>query len=110
MGLKESENYDNVLQTIQYDFNRGYVEKTNKKEVDLKNKYWNILTENVKIVHINIDELSKLWYSESRKQYSKNYQILCGISALIGMVCTKKSKLEEELKEIPLEEEIEKLK
>lgn len=27
-----------------------------------------------------------------------------------GMVCTKKSKLEEELKEIPLEEEIEKLK
>ena len=83
MGLKESENYDNVLQTIQYDFNRGYVEKTNKKEVDLRNKYGNILTENVKIVHINIDELSKLWYSESRKQYSKNYQILCGISALM---------------------------
>ena len=28
MGLKESENYDNVLQTIQYDFNRGgYVQK-----------------------------------------------------------------------------------
>lgn len=93
MGLKESENYDNVLQTIQYDFNRGYVEKTNKKEVDLRNKYGNILTENVKIEHINIDKLSKLWYSESRKQYSKNYQILCGISALMVWYVQKRVNL-----------------
>ena len=54
----------------------------------------------------NVDELSKLWYSENRNKYSKNYQILCGISAL--MMCTRKKKLEEELEHIPLEEEIKK--
>ena len=57
-------------------------------------------------MHINIDELSKVWYSENRNKHSRNYQILCGLSAL--MVCTKKSKLEEELQNIPLEEEIKK--
>ena len=51
----------------------------------------------------NVDELSKLWYSENRNKYSKKYQILCGISAL--MMYTKKKKLEEELEHIPLEEE-----
>ena len=54
----------------------------------------------------NVDELSKLWYSENRNKYSKNYQILCGISAL--MMCTRKKKIEEELEHIPLEEEIKK--
>ena len=54
----------------------------------------------------NVDELSKLWYSENRNKYSKNYQILCGISAL--MMCTRKKKLEEELEHIPLEEGIKK--
>lgn len=55
---------------------------------------------------MNVDELSKLWYSENRNKYSKNYQILCGISAL--MMCTRKKKIEEELEHIPLEEEIRK--
>ena len=95
MGLKESKNYDNVLQTIQYNFNRWYVDRVNKEKIDeyyLRNKYGNILTEDIKIVRLNIDELSKLWHSEDRNKYSKNYQILCGISA--SMVCTKKEKLE----------------
>ena len=107
IGLKEKEDYDKLLQTIQYNFNRGYVDRVNKEKIDeyyLRNKYGNILTEDIKIVHINIDELSKVWYSENRNKHSKNYQILCGLSAL--MVCTKKSKLEEELRKIPLEEEI----
>mgnify|MGYP004660520019 CR=1 FL=1 len=109
IGLKEGTNYNEIVQTIQYNFNRGYVDKTNKSLIDeyyLRNKYGNILTEDMKIVHLNIDELSKLWYSEDRNKYSKNYQILCGISAL--MVCTKKEKLEKELEQIPLEEEIKK--
>ena len=109
LGLKENENYNKLLQTIQYNFNRGYVDKTNRSLIDeyyLRNKYGNILTEDIKIVHINVDELSKLWYSENRNKYSKNYQILCGISAL--MMCTRKKKLEEELEHIPLEEEIKK--
>ena len=109
LGLKEKENYNKLLQTIQYNFNRGYVDKTNRNLIDeyyLRNKYGNILTEDIKIVHINVDELSKLWYSENRNKYSKNYQILCGISAL--MMCTRKKKLEEELEHIPLEEEIKK--
>ena len=99
LGLKENENYNKLLQTIQYNFNRGYVDKTNRSLIDeyyLRNKYGNILTEDIKIVHINVDELSKLWYSENRNKYSKNYQILCGISAL--MMCTRKKKLEEEIR------------
>lgn len=76
LGLKENENYNKLLQTIQYNFNRGYVDKTNRSLIDeyyLRNKYGNILTEDIKIVHINVDELSKLWYSENRNKYSKNY-------------------------------------
>ena len=76
LGLKEKENYNKLLQTIQYNFNRGYVDKTNRNLIDeyyLRNKYGNILTEDIKIVHINVDELSKLWYSENRNKYSKNY-------------------------------------
>ena len=99
LGLKENENYNKLLQTIQYNFNRGYVDKTNRSLIDeyyLRNKYGNILTEDIKIVHINVYELSKLWYSENKNKYSKNYQILCGISAL--MMCTRKKKLEEEIR------------
>lgn len=79
LGLKENENYNKLLQTIQYNFNRGYVDKTNRSLID---EYY------------------------LRNKYSKNYQILCGISAL--MMCTRKKKLEEELERIPLEEEIKK--
>ena len=109
LGLKENENYNKLLQTIQYNFNREYVDKTNRSLIDeyyLRNKYGNILTEDIKIVHINVDELSKLWYCENRNKYSKNYQILCGITAL--MMCTRKKNLEEKLEHISLEEEIKK--
>ena len=80
IGLKEKEDYDKLLQTIQYNFNRGYVDRVNKEKIEeyyLRNKYGNILTEDIKIVHINIDELSKVWYSENRNKHSKNYQIFC---------------------------------
>ena len=70
----------------------------------LENKYGHILTEKLKIIHINIEELSKLWYSEARFNYPENYQILCGISAL--MMCTDKSKFESDIRSVPLDEKI----
>ena len=79
----------------------------NKEKIDeymLRNKYGHILTEKLKIVHINIEELSKLWYSEARFNYPENYQILCGISAL--MMCTDKSKFESDIRNVPLDEKI----
>ena len=53
MGLEESEDYTNIKTTIQYNFNLKYVDKINKEKVDeyvLRN---NILTEKLKIIHIN---------------------------------------------------------
>ena len=107
MGLEESEDYTNIKTTIQYNFNLKYVDKINKEKVDeyvLRNKYGHILTEKLKIIHINIEELSKLWYSEARFNYPENYQILCGISAL--MMCTDKNKFESDIKDVPLDEKI----
>ena len=56
MGLEESEDYTNIKTTIQYNFNLKYVDKINKEKVDeyvLRNKYGHILTEKLKIIHIN---------------------------------------------------------
>ncbi len=107
MGLEESEDYTNIKTTIQYNFNLKYVDTINKEKIDeyvLRNKYGHILTEKLKIIHINIEELSKLWYSEARFNYPENYQILCGISAL--MMCTDKSKFESDIRSVPLDEKI----
>ena len=107
MGLEESEDYTNIKTTIQYNFNLKYVDTINKEKIDeyvLRNKYGHILTEKLKIIHINIEELSKLWYSEARFNYPENYQILCGISAL--MMCTDKNKFESDIRSVPLDEKI----
>ncbi len=107
MELEESEDYTNIKTTIQYNFNLKYVDTINKEKIDeyvLRNKYGHILTEKLKIIHINIEELSKLWYSEARFNYPENYQILCGISAL--MMCTDKSKFESDIRSVPLDEKI----
>ena len=69
-----------------------------------ENKYGNILSENLKIVHINLEELANMWYSEVYKSYSKQTQQLCALASL--MMETNRKKFEENLKKVPLEEKI----
>ena len=107
MGLEESKAYDEIVTTIQYNFNLDYVDYKNKKPIDeykLRNEYGNILSEKFKIVHINIVELSEIWYSEDRDKYPHSVQVLSGLAVV--MLCDSKKEFNKNIREIPLEEEI----
>ena len=106
-GLEKKESYDKVKTTIQYNFNLDFVDKENRKEIDeylLRNEEGKILSKRIKIVHINIEELAKIWYSEGKKERPQNIQILSGLAAI--MLCNKKKEFERSISEIPLEDEI----
>ena len=107
MGLEETKAYDEIVTTIQYNFNLDYVDYKNKKPIDeykLRNEYGNILSEKFKIVHINIVELSEIWYSEDREKYPHSVQVLSGLAVV--MLCDSKKEFDKSIREIPLEEEI----
>ena len=86
-GLKIGDSYDMIVPTLLVNFNTFYVDSIHKKIFDYY--YWmndeqHILTENQKILNINIVECYKEWYNGTyktpRNDYEKNLILL---SALI---------------------------
>ena len=85
-GLKTKNEYKNIVTTIQYNFNLDYVDKLGEELIDeyvYRNQRGNVLTEKSKIVHMNIFEMSKLWYNGEYKKFKEISPILFGLSALI---------------------------
>ena len=107
MGLIEKESYDEIMTTIQYNFNLDYVDHKNKKVIDeyiLRNNEGYVLSEKFKIVHINIEELAKIWYSDGKKDMPQNVQILSGLAVI--MLCSKRKDFQENIDRVPIDDEI----
>ena len=85
-GLKIKDEYKDLKTTIQYNFNLDFVDKLDEPLIDeylYRNLRGNVLTEKNKIVHINILEMSKLWYNNEYKKFKEISPILFGLSTLI---------------------------
>ena len=106
-GLKIKDEYKNLKTTIQYNFNLDYVDKLDEPLIDeylYRNLRGNVLTEKSKIVHLNILEMSKLWYNGEYKKFKEISPILFGLSALI--LETDKEKFEKLANDIKMDTNI----
>ena len=106
-GLKTKNEYKNIVTTIQYNFNLDYVDKLGEELIDeyvYRNQRGNVLTEKSKIVHMNIFEMSKLWYNGEYKKFKEISPILFGLSALI--LETDKEKFEKLVDSIKMNKNI----
>ena len=107
-GLRDGDSYDMIIPTLLVNFNTFYVDNIHKKVFDYY--YWmndehNILTENQKILNINIAECYREWYNDTYKapknDYEKNLFLL---SAL--MYTDKKDEFNQIIKELSINKEI----
>ncbi|MBQ8891893.1 MAG: PD-(D/E)XK nuclease family transposase [Bacilli bacterium] len=76
-GLKESDSYDDIIPTLLVNFNTFYVDNIHKKIFDeyyFRNEEGHILTENQKILNINIVECYSTWYNGTYKAPRKMYE------------------------------------
>ena len=106
-GLKRSNEYKDLKMTIQYNFNLDYVDKLEEPLIDeyvYQNSRGNVLTEKVKIVHINIKQMANMWYNGEYKKFETVSPILFGLSAL--MLESEKNKFEKLAREIKMDSQI----
>ena len=84
-GIQTKDNYKDLIPTIQ--FNLNLCDVNQEKEVLnnylLRNNNSKILTKKMKMYHINILKLYKMWYDESIKKDDLNFKKLCFIGALL---------------------------
>ena len=84
-GIQTKDNYKDLIPTIQFNLNMCDV----KKQKHVKNCYLvqddslKSLTDKLKIYHVNILKLYKMWYDESIKKEDFNFKKLCFVGALL---------------------------
>ena len=69
-SLGKGEGYDKLNALFLLEFNPYFIDKDHKEfyeEYQLRNKYGHILTENIKIININVVKCRKLWYYNTYK-------------------------------------------
>ena len=98
-GLESGSPYNNIVDTIQFNFNPNFIDEVNKPLVDeyyYSNKNGHILTTKNKIVHLNVVKMSDMWYNLEYKRFPEISPLLFLLSAII--VENEKNKFEELLK------------
>ena len=101
--LKPGDNEDSVKYVTQFNFNTEYADKKNKyiyDEYKYQNKKGNVLTNKIKIIHINIARMSELWYNKRYKRYKNISKIIFWFATLI--IENEKSKLQELVDSSPI--------
>ena len=84
-NIQTKNNYKDLIPAIQFNLNLCDV----KKQDNYRNCYLiqdnnkNILTDKLKIYHVNILKLYKMWYDESIKKDDFNFKKLCFMGALL---------------------------
>ena len=84
--LKPGESEKSVKYVTQFNFNTEYADKKNKLFFDtyyFQNNKGNILTDKLQIVHINVAEMSKMWYSGKYKRHKEVSKIVFWFASLI---------------------------
>ena len=95
--------YRDLKTTIQFNFNMDFIDKENKKLIDIykcRNEEGHVLTEILQIVHINIAEMYDIWYNrpEEMAKYDKNMQDIIRLCAC--MVTKLQAEFDKALNEV----------
>ena len=99
--LEESDSYEDVPITIQFNFNDKFVNTKEKPLINTflyRDEYGFTLTEKSRIVHINVAKMSKVWYSGKYKERTDISPIIFLLAAI--MVEHDKKKFDELLEEL----------
>lgn len=100
--------YKDLKATIQFNFNMDYIDKENKKLIDIymcRNDKGYILTDILKIVHINIAEMYNIWYNKvEMASYDEYEQEIIRLGASI--VTNKEEEFQQLLKELDAKSKI----
>ena len=89
-SLASGEGYDKLKAIFLIEFNPYFIDRDHKEfyeEYHFRNKYGHILTENFKIININIVECKKLWYYNTYKsdEYDTFHKDLILLGALMSV-------------------------
>ena len=111
-SLDKGANYNKLKALILIEFNPYFIDKDHKEfleEYQLRNKYGHILTEYFKIIHLNVVECHKMWYTKEYKsnEYNDYEKNLIALGALIS--ANNIEEVERCLKEVDTTLEIKKL-
>ncbi len=86
--LNESESYTNKEKSILINFNTFFVDKSKEEVIDkygiCNNNLWQ-MSENEKILNINVVECYRIWYNGIDGKYDKRERDLISLSALLVM-------------------------
>lgn len=84
-GIQTKDNYKDLIPAIQFNLNMCDVLKQEnaKNSYLLQDNKFNVLTNKLKIYHVNILKLYKMWYDKNIKKDDLNFKKLCFIGALL---------------------------